>query len=101
MSHRPPYVHLTPEEYRRLASDNGLCVERLTWELKTWDFGSRRGFVDWAKVTFDEWTNGIPENQRLAFIDDVLDSYGRIDGRKGGDVAIFKFYQLEAVLRVV
>jgi trans-aconitate methyltransferase len=101
MSHRAPYVHLTPEEYRRAASDNGLCVERLTRELKTWDFGSRQGFVDWAKVTFVEWTKGIPEDQRLSFIDDVLDSYGRIDGRKGDDVAIFEFYQLEAVLRVV
>jgi hypothetical protein len=101
MSHRPPYVHFPPEEYRPLAPDNGIFVERLIRELKTWDFGSRQGFVDWAKVTFVEWTKSIPDARRLAFIDDVLDRYGRIDGRKGDDVAIFRFYQLEAVLRVV
>jgi trans-aconitate 2-methyltransferase len=101
IGHRPPYVHLTPEEFRRLASDNGLRVERLTRELKTWDFGSRQGFVDWAKVTFVEWTKSIPDARRLAFIDDVLDRYGQIDRRTGDDVAIFRFYQLEAVLRVV
>ncbi|MGH6905937.1 MAG: class I SAM-dependent methyltransferase [Geminicoccaceae bacterium] len=101
LGHKPPYVHLTPKEFRRLASDDGLRVERLTRELKTWDFGSRQGFVDWAKVTFVEWTQAIPEDQRLSFIDDVLDSYGRIDGRKGDDGALFRFYQLAAVLRVV
>jgi trans-aconitate 2-methyltransferase len=101
MGHEPPYVHLTPEEYRRLASDAGLRVERLNRKLKAWDFGSRQGFVDWAKVTFVAWTKTIPEARRLAFIDDVLDRYGRIDGRKGDDVAVLRFYQLEAVLRVV
>jgi trans-aconitate 2-methyltransferase len=73
----------------------------LTRELKTWDFGSRQGFVDWAKITFVEWTKSIPEDQRMAFIDDVLDRYGHLDGREGDAVAIFRFYQLEAVLRVV
>lgn len=98
--HTPPYVHLTPDQYRQLATDHGLHVERLHRELKTWDFGSRQGFVDWAKVTFIAWTESIPKARRLSFIDDVLDSYGRIDGREGDEVAVFKFYQLETVLRV-
>jgi trans-aconitate 2-methyltransferase len=100
MGHKRPYVHLAPEEFRRLAIDNGFRVERLERELKAWDFGSRQGFVDWAKVTFVEWTEGLPEERRLTFIDDVLDRYGRIDGRTGDDVAVFRFYQLEAVLRL-
>ena len=98
--HAPPYVHLTPDQYRQLASDSGLQVERLERELKTWDFGSRQGFVDWAKVTFVAWTKNLPERERLAFIDDVLDRYGRLDGAEGDDVSLFKFYQMVVVLRV-
>jgi trans-aconitate 2-methyltransferase len=97
----PPYVHLTPEEYRRLATANGLRVERLSRELKTWDFGSRQGFVDWAKVTFVAWTKSIAEDRRLAFIDDVLDRYGRLDeSSERKDGSVFRFYQMAAVLRV-
>jgi trans-aconitate methyltransferase len=100
-AHTPPYVHLTPDQYRRLATDHGFRVERLERELKAWDFGSRQWFVDWAKITFVPWTESLPKSRHLSFIDDVLDSYGRIDGRQGDAVAVFQFYQLEAVLRVV
>jgi trans-aconitate methyltransferase len=99
IGHTPPYIHVTPEEYRRLALDSGLYVERLRRELKTWDFGSRQGFVDWAEVTFVEWTGRIPEPKRLAFIDDVLDRYGHLDGVEPDDVRVFRFYQMAAVLR--
>jgi trans-aconitate 2-methyltransferase len=98
--HTPPYVHFTPEQYRRLASDHGLRVERLDCELKTWDFGRRQGFVDWAEVTFVEWIKNVPEAERLAFIDDGLDRYGRLDDVASQDVRVFRFYQLAVVLRV-
>lgn len=98
--HEPPYVHLAPEAYRRLATASGLRVERLRRELKTWDFGSRQGFTDWAKVTFVAWTEGLPEDRRLAFIDDVLDRYGRLDGATGDAVRRFRFYQMAIVLRI-
>jgi trans-aconitate 2-methyltransferase len=95
--HRPPYVHFTPEDYARLAERNGLRVERLERELYSWDFGGREAFVEWADVTFVEWTRKIPRTEHAAFIADVLDRYERIDetGRPG----LFQFYQLEAVLR--
>jgi trans-aconitate 2-methyltransferase len=98
--HTAPYVHLTPEQFGRLASAHGLRVERLERELKTWDFQSRQAFADWAAVGCVAWTNHIPEPERTAFIGDVLDRYGRLDEVGGEDVHVFRFYQLAAVLRV-
>jgi trans-aconitate 2-methyltransferase len=95
--HRPPYVHFTPEAYAQLAERNGLLVERLARELCSWDFGGRQGFADWADVTFVEWTKKIPREEHSDFIADVLDSYDRID--ETGKPGIFKFYQMEVVLR--
>jgi trans-aconitate 2-methyltransferase len=95
--HRPPYLHLTPEAYARLAERNGLRVERLEHELCRWDFGSRERFADWADVTFVEWTKSIPRSEHPSFIAGVLDRYDRIDetARPG----LFQFYQMEVVLR--
>jgi trans-aconitate 2-methyltransferase len=98
--HRPPYVHLTPEQFGELASDSGLRVERLERELKTWEFASRQAFADWAAVGCVAWTENIPDAERPAFIDDVLDRYGRLDEVAGEDVRVFRFYQLAADLRV-
>jgi trans-aconitate 2-methyltransferase len=98
--HEPPYIHFTPAQYRRLAADHGLRVEGLDRELMSWDFASRRGFVAWAEVTFVEWTKNVPEAERPAFIDDILDRYGRLDDVAGEDVRVFRFYQLTANLRV-
>jgi trans-aconitate 2-methyltransferase len=95
--HLPPYVHVTPEAYARLAERNGLRVERLERELCSWDFGGREGLARWADVTFVEWTKSIPKGEHAAFIADVLDLYEGVDetGRPG----LFQFYQMEAVLR--
>jgi trans-aconitate 2-methyltransferase len=99
-AHTAPYVHLTPEQFRELASANGLRVEHLERELKTWDFRSRQAFADWAAVGCAGWTKNIPEPERPAFIEDVLDRYGRLDEVAGEDVRVFRFYQLAAFLRV-
>ena len=85
--YRKPYLHLWPDDYRRLAEASGLRVIRLATEQKRWDFASRQGFVDFARVTFVEWTRMLPEVERLAFIDDVLDAYARIDGDEPGTPA--------------
>ena len=98
--HTAPYVHLTPEQFRELASANGLRVEHLERELKTWDFQSRQAFADWAAVGCVGWTQRIPELERPRFIDDVLDRYGRLDDVAGEDVRVFRFYQLTAAQRV-
>ena len=67
--------------------------------LKTWVFRSRQAFADWAAVGCVAWTDRIPQPERPAFIDDVLDRYGRLDDRAGEDVRVFRFYQLAAFLR--
>ena len=63
----------------------------------SWDFGSRQKFAEWAHVTFVPWTSNIPQDEHSSFIADVLDRYDRVDetGRPG----LFKFYQMQAVLR--
>jgi trans-aconitate 2-methyltransferase len=99
-AHTAPYVHLTREQFSELASANGLRVERLERELKTWHFRNRQAFADWAAVGCVGWTKNIPEPERPAFIEDVLDRYGRLDEVAGEDVRVFRFYQLAAFLRV-
>ncbi len=98
--HTAPYVHLTPQQFSELAFASGLRVERLERELKTWDFGSRQAFAEWAAVGCVAWTDHIPEPERTAFIEDVLDRYGRLDNVADDEVRVFKFYQLAVLLRV-
>ena len=95
--YRAPYLHLSPEDYAGLARDSGLEIERIATERKEWDFGSREAFVDWARVTFVEWTRMIPDGERDQFITDVLDAYAEV----GRDVGphVFVFYQMEVELR--
>jgi trans-aconitate 2-methyltransferase len=94
--YRAPYLHLSPEQYASLAEGSGLRVERIETERKQWDFGTREGFVDWARITFVEWTRMIPDAERDRFIGDVLDTYAQV-GDAGPNV--FVFYQMEVELR--
>lgn len=95
--YRTPFLHLSPEEYASLAEGSGLRVERIVTERKQWDFGSREGFVDWARITFVEWTRMIPDAERDRFIGDVLDAYAQVGDDAGPSV--FVFYQMEVELR--
>ncbi len=95
--YRAPYVHLSAAQYAGLARDRGLVVERIETEEKRWDFGTRAAFVDWARITFVEWTRMIPEAERDRFIDDVIDAYARVGDDAGPNV--FVFYQMEVELR--
>lgn len=97
--YHPPYLHLTPEEYRRLAERNGLRVEQLGVTLEAWDFGGREGFAAFAEVTFVEWTRMLPPAERAAFIADVLDRYRRVGDGSAADAGVFHFYQMRAELR--
>jgi len=45
-------------------------------------------------VTFVEWTKHLSEEQRLAFVNDVLDRYQVVAGEEG----VFKFYQMDVRL---
>jgi trans-aconitate methyltransferase len=72
---RDPYLHLTPEQYGELAKGNGFDVRRIHVEAKAWDFQSRAAFLAFGSVTFVEWTQHLPEPDRLDFAIDVLDRY--------------------------
>ena len=96
-----PYLHLPPEEYRRLAEDCGLRVDRLDVALEAWDFGSPAAFAAFGDVTFVEWTRRIPAAEHAEFIGDVLDRYRRLGDGSAADAGVFHFYQMRIALRRV
>jgi trans-aconitate 2-methyltransferase len=95
---RDPYLHLTPEEYGALAERNGFRVRRTQTEAKTWDFRSRSAFLMFGSVTFVEWTQHLPEAERLTFVADVLDRYQRVAADVPGQDNFFRFYQMDITL---
>ena len=97
--HRPPYLHLPPEPYRRLAEDCGLRVDRVDTALEAWDFGTREAFAAFAHATFVEWTKLVPAGEHDGFIADVLDRYRQLSDGSAADAAVFHFYQSRFALR--
>lgn len=95
-----PYLHLTPEQYAELAEHSGLEVLSIHTADKAWDFKSRAAFVAFGSVTFIEWTKRLPqgEDQRLAFVNDVLDRYQPVAMDRAGEENTFKFYQMDITL---
>ena len=93
-----PYLHLTPEQYGALAERNGLQIRRIHTAAKAWDFESRSAFLAFGSVTFVEWTQFIPEAERLAFVADVLDRYQIVAADEPGEENTFKFYQMDITL---
>ncbi|MGH8620235.1 MAG: class I SAM-dependent methyltransferase [Burkholderiales bacterium] len=95
---RQPYVHFNPEDYRALAEQAGFQVVRLHVDDKAWDFKTREGFGAFARATFVEWTQHLPESDRDAFITDVLDRYQAVAADNPREASTFKFYQMEVEL---
>jgi trans-aconitate 2-methyltransferase len=95
---RDPYLHLTPEQYGELAEQNGFRVLSLHTEAKAWDFESRAAFFAFGSVTFVEWTQHLPEDERPAFIEDVLDRYRLVAADAPGEENFFRFYQMDILL---
>lgn len=95
---RDPYLHLTPEQYGALAEQNGLNVRRLHTADKAWDFGSRSAFFAFGMVTFVEWTQCLPDNEKATFIADVLDRYRLVAADRPDEENTFKFYQMDITL---
>jgi trans-aconitate 2-methyltransferase len=93
-----PYLHLTPKQYCVLAERNGFRVCRTHTEAKTWDFQSRSAFLTFGSVTFVEWTQHLPEAERLAFVTDVLDRYQLVAADAPGEESLFRFYQMDITL---
>jgi trans-aconitate 2-methyltransferase len=97
-SFRDPYLHLTPEQYGGLAKENGFEVRRIQVETKAWDFQSRPAFLAFGGVTFVEWTQHLPETDRLDFATDVLDRYKKVACDASGEENFFRFYQMDITL---
>jgi trans-aconitate 2-methyltransferase len=93
-----PYLHLTVEEYVDLAQRNGFRVRRTHCEAKVWDFESRSAFQAFGSVTFVEWTQHLPENERPAFVSDVLNRYQHVAADAPGEENLFRFYQMDITL---
>jgi trans-aconitate 2-methyltransferase len=93
-----PYLHLTVEQYVHLAQRNGFKVCRTHSEAKAWDFQSRAAFLAFGSVTFVEWTQHLPQAERLAFVTDVLDRYQQVAADAPGEENLFRFYQMDITL---
>jgi len=99
VDYHQPYLHMTPEAYRRLAESCGLRVDHVDVALEAWDFGSPEAFADFGAVTFVEWTRRIPAAEQRDFIADALDRYRRVGDGSAADAAVFHFYQMRIALR--
>jgi trans-aconitate 2-methyltransferase len=97
-SFRDPYLHLTPEEYASLAEQQGFRVMGTHTAAKAWDFESRAAFEAFGSVTFVEWTQHLPEPERLSFVRDVLDRYQHVACDAPGEENFFRFYQMDIAL---
>ena len=93
-----PYLHLTVEQYVDLAVRNGFEVCRTHSEAKAWDFQSPAAFLAFGSVTFVEWTQHLPETERIAFATDVLDRYRQVAADAPGEENLFRFYQMDITL---
>ena len=93
-----PYLRLTQDEYAALAARCGFHVDRVHTGDKLWDFGSHEAFCAFGSVTFVEWSRKIPEDQKSAFITDVLDRYRAAVSIGPTDSNTFRFYQMDIAL---
>jgi trans-aconitate 2-methyltransferase len=93
-----PYLHLTAEGYASLAEQQGLRVLSQHVADKGWDFQTRASFEAFGSVTFVEWTQHLPESERLNFVNDVLDRYRPVACNAPGEENFFRFYQMDIIL---
>jgi trans-aconitate 2-methyltransferase len=98
---RDPYLHVTPEEYAKVAERNGLRVERMHTSEHSWDFHTRSDFFASCSVTLVEWTRRLPDAEKGPFITDVLENYEKVAADMPAEAHIFKFYQLDVTLSCV
>jgi trans-aconitate 2-methyltransferase len=93
-----PYLRLTAAEYAKVAEKNGLRILSVHTELKAWNFKSRSEFFDFSFVGLVAWTKELPESERSAFVNDVLDCYRAIGADQPAAENVFHFYQTDIAL---
>lgn len=96
-----PYLRLTPAQYAALAKENGFRVVQMRSESKAWDFGSREAFHAFCAVGLVAWTSHVAEQDRRAFIDDVLDRYAASGAGDAKVADTFRFEQTDVQLAAV
>jgi trans-aconitate 2-methyltransferase len=93
-----PYLHWTPEQYAAASERHHFRIQNTRTADKAWDFKSREAFVAFGMVTFVEWTKRLPEEEKPAFVNDVLDRYQQVAATQPGEENVFKFYQMDVTL---
>jgi hypothetical protein len=61
-------------------------------------FQISRGIRRLRSVTFVEWTQFLPADEILGFVNDVLDRYRVVAADRPGEDDCFKFYQMDVTL---
>jgi trans-aconitate 2-methyltransferase len=95
---KTPFVHFTPGAYEDLARVNGFNVASAEVSTAAWDFVTREAFAAYCRTTLVGWTQFLPDENKEAFITEVLDRYRSVAADNPGEANIFKFYQLAVVL---
>lgn len=93
-----PYLRLTAEQYAALAASLGLRVLSLQTRSRRWDFKTEEGFFGFCNAGFGAWTSGLPEDQRLPFVEDVTRRYLETMHATFGDRFTFHFTQTDLAL---
>ncbi len=65
---------------------------------RAWDFETREAFAAFCRATFVEWTRSLPDHERPAFIEDVLDRYRPVAAGDPREENTFKYYQMEVAM---
>ena len=91
-----PYLRLTPDQYRAAAARNGFRVLQITCMTKEWDFGTHDAFYAFCAVGLVAWTSRLAQDQRAAFVDDVMTRYEAPATSPSRNV--FRFYQMDVQL---
>ena len=70
-----PYGFLGVAEYRELLQQAGLVPERVELVPKDMQHEGREGLKGWVRTTWMPYHICVPEEEREAFIDEVIDAY--------------------------
>jgi len=93
-----PYLRLTPDQYRSAAQRNGFRVLQLDCTTNEWDFGTHEAFFAFCAVGLIAWTSRLAQDQRAAFVDDVMTRYGDEAPATSPSRNVFRFYQMDVQL---
>jgi trans-aconitate 2-methyltransferase len=91
---RAPFVHVAPDAYVEAATASRFAVDRAEVDDLRWDFGSREAFAAWCAAGMVSWTSRLANDQRQAFVDDVLSAYAEVSGSD----SVFEFLQFTVAL---